>query len=150
MIFDHINHIDCYKGIHPRIFRGLQLLQTVDFSTMELGRYEVEGDDLFYMVQAYTTRPNDGQGEAHKKYVDIQCILAGQEQIGLERLNDQSILVDGRPDGDIWFYKIGGDTITLNPNQFAVLWPQDIHGPGFCVGTPSDCRKVVIKVKIAE
>ncbi len=148
MIFDHIRNIDCYEGMDSRIFRGLQLLQETDFTAHPLGRFEVEGDALFYMVQEYTTRPNDGQGEVHRKYADIQYLLAGEEKIHLGQLDDSAVLVEGRPEGDIWFYKTGDDAITLHPGQFTILWPQDIHGPGLCVDVPKPCRKVVIKIKI--
>ena len=57
MIYDSLKHLAAYKGIHPGIYRGLELLRDTDFSKLEDGRYEVDGDDLFYSIQSYQTNP---------------------------------------------------------------------------------------------
>lgn len=148
MIYDHKRNIATYAGIDPRIAKGLALLETEDFASMELGRYEVDGDKLFYLVQAYDSKVYEGVGEAHKRYVDIQYLISGREKIMIGQMEEDSELVSER--GDVYFYKMGEEYITLTEGQFAVLWPQDLHGPGMMVESPEACRKVVIKVLLAE
>ena len=64
MTFDSVDHIGCYRDLHPDIYRGLALL-TSDFSGLADDRYPVNGDRLFYMIQSYETRPDNGLPEAH-------------------------------------------------------------------------------------
>ena len=83
MIYDSLKHLDSYRGIHPGVLRGLELLRDTDFSQMADGRYEVDGENLFYMLQSYTSSPANDTPEAHKKYIDIQFLISGQEKIAV-------------------------------------------------------------------
>ena len=89
MILDSLEHMETYRHIHPRIYQGLKLLES-DFSAMEDGRYPVEGEDLFYMLQTYETKPDNPFPEAHKRHVDIQCVLTGAEVIGVGALEEMT------------------------------------------------------------
>lgn len=149
MIYDHISQIHTYEGLDMRIMKGLQLLATVDFDAVADGQYEVEGRDLFYFVQSNVTTPASGLGESHCAYVDIQYVLQGGERMGLAPLTPDATPAKSNPDGDIWFYPIGTDGVTLSPGMFAILWPQDIHAPNIMMEEPAPCRKVVVKVKIS-
>ena len=148
MIFDSLNHIEAYKGIHPGVYKGLCLLRDTDFSKLEDQRYEVDGDDLFFFVQSYESNPSNDTPEAHRKYIDIQCVLSGGETMGVAPLEEMTEEVEARPDNDIWFYRGATDTVTLLPGRFAVLFPGDAHAPGVAVDTPAPVRKVVVKVKV--
>ena len=148
MIFDSLNHIEAYKGIHPGVYKGLCLLRDTDFSKLEDQRYEVDGDDLFFFVQSYESNPSNDTPEAHRKYIDIQCVLSGGEIMGVAPLEEMTEEVEARPDNDIWFYHGATDTVTLLPGRFAVLFPGDAHAPGVAVDAPAPVRKVVVKVKV--
>ena len=52
MIFDSLEYIETYRNIHPRIYEGLKLRES-DFSQMEDGRYQVDEDNLFFMLHTY-------------------------------------------------------------------------------------------------
>ena len=145
MIFDCIAHIDSYKGIDERIFRGLKLLEQ-GFSGMADGRYEVDGDELFFMLQSYVTKPENRFPESHRKYVDIQCMLSGVEAIGVGAVEEME-LVEAIPERDFYSNQGPTDMITLAEGKFVVLWPQDAHAPAIAVDRPAPCRKCVVKVK---
>ncbi len=146
MIYDTTAHIGAYRGIHPGIMRGLELLRDADFSALPDGTYEIEGRNIFYFLQSYETRPVNDKPEAHRRYADIMMMLSGREKIGvapLERLTDTG----ERPEGDVRFYR--GDTvpILLEGDRFAVFFPGDAHAPGIAAeGAPEFCRKCVVKV----
>ncbi|MCF2661913.1 YhcH/YjgK/YiaL family protein [Pseudoflavonifractor phocaeensis] len=149
MIYDSLKHLEAYKGIHPGVYRGLELLRDTDFSKLEDGRHEVAGDDLFFLLQSYDTKEVNDSPEAHKKYADIQFLISGQEKIGVGALEDMTELVEARPEGDIWFYHGPVDEITLAGDKFAVLFPGDAHAPCIAVdGAPVPCRKCVVKVRV--
>ncbi len=146
MVFDTLENLETYRNIHPRIYKGLDILRS-DLSAMEDGRYPVEGEDLFFTLQTYETKPDNLFPEAHKKYVDIQYMLTGAEIIGVGALKDMTE-VESRPENDISLYQGPLDRITLTPGKFVVLWPQDAHAAGIAVGAPGPCRKCVVKVRI--
>ena len=149
MIYDSLKHLEAYKGIHPGIYRGVELLRDTDFSKLEDGRYEVDRDDLFYSIQSYQTNPANDTPEAHRKYADIQFLISGQEKMGVGALEDMTDLAEARPEGDIWFYHGPLDEVTLSGDKFAVLFPGDAHAPSIAVnGIPAPCRKCVVKVRV--
>lgn len=80
MIYDSLKHLERYEGIFPRLYRGLELLRTTDFSTLEDKLYEVEGRDLFFSLQSYDSKPANDTPEAHRDYIDIQFLVEGEEK----------------------------------------------------------------------
>ena len=148
MIYDTLKHLEAYRGIHPGVMRGLELLRDTDFSKMEDGRYEIDGDNLFILLQRYETKLENDTPEAHRKYIDIQFLLSGAELMGVGPLEEMQE-VEARPEGDIWFYHGPLDRIILSGDRFTVLWPGDAHAPCIAVdGKPVPCRKCVVKVKV--
>lgn len=148
MLYGTLKHLDSYRGIHPGVMRGLEILRDTDFSHLEDARYEVDGDNLFFSLQSYESKPANDTPEAHKKYVDIQFLVSGRERMGVAPLEDMVEVVEARPEGDIWLYHGPTDEILLTGDRFAALWPEDAHAPGIAVDGPERCRKCVVKVKI--
>lgn len=148
MIFDTLENIKNYEGL-GRVYTALKFLSETDFTNMPLGKYELCGDDIFYMVQEYETDPEKTLCEAHKKYIDIQLIVTGVEAIGVVPDNDGKTLVSAKPENDVWFYECETQKMILTDGCFMVLYPSDLHSPGVGVnGKKHFCRKVVVKVKV--
>lgn len=148
MLYGTLKHLDSYRGIHPGIMRGLEILRDTDFSQLEDKRYDVDGDNLFFSLQSYESKPSNDTPEAHKQYVDIQFLVSGRERMGVAPLEDMVEVAEARPEGDIWLYHGPTDELLLTGDRFAVLWPEDAHAPGIAVDGPEPCRKCVVKVKI--
>lgn len=149
MIYDTLDHIQQYEGILPGVMKGLHLLADTDFSAWEDGRHAIDGDDLFILLQSYDTKPVNDTPEAHKKYIDIQYLLFGEERIAVAPVAEMDEEVEARPEGDIWFYRGKTDDILLTGKRFLVLFPQDAHAPCIAVhGAPAPCRKCVVKVRV--
>ena len=147
MIFDTLENIKNYEGT-GRVYTALKFLSETDFTKMELGRYELDGDNILYMVQRYETDPDKTISEAHKKYIDIQFMLSGEEIIGVAPICAQKKLTEAKPENDVWFYECKTEPLTLFANSFMVLYPNDLHCPGVAVKDALTCRKVVVKVKV--
>ncbi len=147
MIFDTLANVKNYEGL-GRVYTALEFLAKTDFSSVELGRYELDGDNIFYMVQSYDTDPAKTVCEAHAKYIDIQCVLDGAEVIGVADISCDKTVVEENPDGDVWFYNCESMPVKLTAGKFLVLYPNDLHCPGVAAdGVSLTCRKVVFKVK---
>lgn len=145
MIFDTIEHIKNYKGL-GRVYEALEFLANTDFSKLPLGKAELDGDNIYYMVQEYETAL-DKKVEAHYKYIDIQAVLEGEEIIGVAPITTEKTIEEDMPEKDCCLYKCETQPIFMKPSYFLVLYPNDLHMPGVSVNAPAHCRKVVIKIK---
>lgn len=146
MIYDTLTHLDRYEGIHPGVMQGLRFLAQTDFSALPDGRVDIDGENVFANIMTVQTKPANDTPEAHRRYIDIQFLVSGQEQIAVGALESMQEEVEARPEGDIWFYHGDLDPVTIGNGRFAVLFPGDAHAPGIAVGAPATVRKVVVKV----
>lgn len=146
MIHDTLAHLSRYEGMHPGVLQGLKFLAQTDFKNLPDGRVEIDGDNVFANIMTVQTKPDNDTPEAHRRYIDIQYLDTGLEQIAVGPLEAMREEVEARPQGDIWFYHGDLDKITIGDGRFAVLFPGDAHAPGIAVGAPATVRKVVVKV----
>ena len=148
MIFDTLQNVDNYKGL-GRVYTALKFLAETDFSAINLGRYELDGDNIFYMVQSYDTDPDKTISEAHRKYIDIQYMVEGEEIIGVADISSDKELTEAKEENDVWFYNCKTEPLVLSAGKYMVLYPNDLHCPGVATnGTALTCRKVVVKVRV--
>ncbi|MBN1546560.1 MAG: YhcH/YjgK/YiaL family protein [Syntrophaceae bacterium] len=148
MIIDHIDNAHHYAALSSGIRAALDYIRTTDFNCIAPGRYELDGDRLFVIVNDYETVGfRDGQLEGHRKYIDVQYMAHGAEWIGYAPLGDQPIHMDYNDEEDCILFSGRGSFIPFKEGMFAVFFPQDLHLPG--VGdTPAPVRKIVVKVKL--
>ena len=148
MILDKIENSKHYENLHPLFAKAYEYLHKTDFSNLADGKYEIENDKLFAMVQEYNTKEeSEGKPEAHRKYIDIQYIHSGVELIGVATLNNQT-LISNEPDKDLAFYESETSFIKLESGMFAVFFPDDLHMPGIKLNQCAKVKKVVIKVLV--
>ena len=145
MIKDNIKNYLTYN-YDEKINAGLKYLYNTDLLNTPCGQYSVIEDEVYAIVQEYTTK-DSGQLESHKDYIDIQYLIAGEEKIGYATLTNQTPATEYTP--DIVFYKDKADFyITMKPGDFAIFYPQDLHMPCIKSDTQKYVKKVVVKVKI--
>ncbi len=158
MIADRLEQAGRYRGLDPRLDRGLEALLRLAADPPESdGRQELEGEDLYASFSSYQTgEPAEKPFEAHRRHIDIQAVLSGGEVLYWTPLKglvahraysqaEDTALYQDPPDG--------GVGLPLVPGGFAVLFPQDAHKPG-ChpAGGPGGrgqrVRKLVLKVRL--
>ena len=147
MIFDRIENLNNYSGL-GRLYTALKFLADTDFTQIPLGKYELDGDNIYYMVQKYDTDPDKTVSEAHKKYIDIQYIVKGEEVITVAPIQAEKTVVDAKEEKDVWHYECETQPLILKDGDFMVLYPSDLHLPGKAVNVPKEVLKVVVKVKV--
>lgn len=148
MILDHIKNINNYKFLSDPLIRALELIRDTDFGSLEAGTYEVDGKNLYFIIQSYETKADNNMPEAHRQYIDIQYLIQGTEKMGVAQL-DTAEEIEARPQNDIWFYRTPMDYITLSEGMFTVFFPNDVHAP--CIAStegPKLARKCVFKVHV--
>jgi YhcH/YjgK/YiaL family protein len=113
------------------------------------GKYEIDGENIFALVSEYKTKSeSEGKLEAHKKYIDVQYVIDGEELMGYAPLNGQEILVPYKEENDIVFFTGDKSFTKVSTGMFAIFFPTDVHMPGINTGKISDVKKLVIKVRI--
>lgn len=145
LIIDQLSNAKFYEGLHPRLKKGLQFLQENDLNALAPGKYEIEGDKVFVLIQEYVTKPiEEGRYESHYQYTDIQCMVQGEEKMGYTQLGNVK-LAEEIKENDIMFYDGEGDLFLVQAGAFAIFTPQDAHMPAICVGQPKPIKKALIK-----
>lgn len=147
MIIDTLAQAARYEPLHPDFKAAFDFLRNTDLQSLALGRTEIDGDALFALTQSYETRPaQEGKLEAHRRYIDIQFVISGEEHIGYAPLGDQPPVEPFGTAKDIGFYHGDASFTQLSAGMFAVFFPHDAHLPGRHLATPSHVKKVVLKV----
>jgi biofilm protein TabA len=148
MISDILAFSKLYVPAHPRLAAGFDFLHKLPAGIAD-GRYEIDGDRLFALVQSYTTTPAATRKlEHHRKHADIQFLFAGEEIIEhapLDGLAVDTPYDEGKDYGLVRDPSVRSSVI-LRPGGWAIFFPQDAHKPGCALGSPCAVRKVVVKV----
>lgn len=149
MVTDRLINAALYRALSPRIAAALDYVTATDFSSIADGRYVLDGDHLFALVQRYTSKPlSAGRWEAHRKYIDLQVVFKGAEQMGYVSI-DQLRAEPYDTEKDLtWLSGSVGQWITLPTGHFMLLWPGDAHMPQIVAGAPSEVLKVVVKIAV--
>ena len=149
MIIDTLENCSRYESLHPRFKAAFDFLKRPGIEATPVGRVEVDGTQLFALTQEYETKPiRDGKLEAHKKYVDIQFIVSGEEFIGYAPLTRQGSAKPFDAEKDIGFYDGEAWFTLLRAGMFAIFFPQDAHLPGRYTEKPAHVKKIVLKIAV--
>ncbi len=151
MILDRIENASFYYRLGDRIEAALRALQTDQLLRADVGRFELQGSDLFALVQEFQTRPREfGKWEAHRRYIDVQYVASGIEIIGHTHVANLTVAEPYREKEDIAFFAGDGSYLTVTAGMFAVFFPHDAHMPCLALTSPRPVRKIVLKVRADE
>lgn len=153
MIFDHLTNIFTYKSLSPDIYSGLTFLKDVK-PDIAPGTYQINPRVKAIVSEYETKKVNEYGFEAHKKNIDIQYLLKGEERIAclpIEKLKETTPYSEEK---DAAFYTADifhlPSYLLLQSGYFAIFFPQDGHMPQLSVGEPEMVKKVVVKVEIIK
>lgn len=147
MIIDTLSQAKLYCNANPRFAKAFDFIAKTDLTTIEEGRYPIDGDNIFMTIvdNKALKATKDAALEVHDKYIDIQIVIRGKEGFGWsarETCTEPCSAMD--TDKDIMFYNDTPSTyVTLTPNQFVIFFPADAHAPLVGEGT---IKKCIIKV----
>ena len=148
MILDLISHLNRYERLHPGFAAALRWISTTELNSLKPGRHAIDGERLFALANHEPAKGRQAARlESHRRYIDIQLTLAGEEEIGFRPVADCAAPeVPFLPDNDIAFYAERPDTwLAVPPGRFAIFYPHDAHAP---LAGQGDLQKVVIKVAL--
>lgn len=147
MILDKLSHINIYKDLVKNLDKGLAALEGQK-DNLEVGRYEFEGG--FFMIQKGDTKPmEEGNFEAHRKYVDLQIVLEGSEEIAWAEIGDLEEAAPYNEQKDaVYFSGPEKNHIQVDAGMFYIAFPHDGHKAIRHLQTPFSYTKVVMKLPV--
>lgn len=149
MIIDRIENWKNIGLIQEPVKKAFEFLENMPADIKD-GRYEIQGKDIYAIVQSYQTVSRDKkQFESHRSYIDIQYVVSGKEIIEWLPVKMLDLFTDYDQKKDVSLYNLSANSSLLKmcPGMFAVFFPEDGHLPGCRFDEPADVKKVVIKVK---
>ena len=121
MIFDDLKNISFYKGIHPNLDKAIDYLYEHRKDSFELGKYDIDGDKVFLVVQE-----NSSYGS---------------------RIKDEAVAFDEA--SDIGFVHCHEHyPLLLGYHNFAIFFPGEPHQPNGYAGMEDKVRKYLFKILI--
>ena len=151
MIIDKIFNFDRYLCLHPDFIKVKEVVEKFSDPTLEPGKYPIDGDRVFAVVQGYDTKEaGPDKFENHRKYIDIQYVVAGSEQIHVKEMTDLTVDFPFDEAFDYEFYKTPESYVNceLEAGEFAIFYPGESHRPGVMTDRGSAAlRKVIFKVE---
>ena len=150
MICDLLENAERYTKLHSGFAEAFAFLRRPDLRNLAVARYPIDGDVVFAMVAKDQGRGKDeAQLEVHDKFIDIQMVLAGMDEMGWSpRSMCRKPVGPYDPIGDIGFF---ADTpsawLPVRQGMFAIFFPEDAHLP---LISPGLIHKVVVKVAVEK
>jgi biofilm protein TabA len=150
MIYDRFENLNLYCRPGTRPHQALVYARDVACTVAD-GRMDIDGDRLYASVATYETGPREERRfEAHRKYIDVQVLLEGEECIDVSLDRDLPTLEAYDEKRDVMFLKPPEQvaSIVMTPGCFAVFYPHDVHRPGCHLKEQRRVRKIVMKVAV--
>ena len=154
MMTGFLRQWDEEKRYFPKAFAtAMDFLRGKDLSALEAGKHPIDGDRIFVSIQEAHTEPMSMRRfELHRDYLDIQLLITGRELQGYASLPPGGKAVEDRLDeADVAFYPApsqeqGLETVLLQPGQYVIYLPGELHCPCCAVDGPETIFKAVFKI----
>ncbi len=147
MIIDNLKNSELYSPMHAGIRKVFDFISTNDLTKLELGRTNIEGDDVFALVSKGVATAKSGKMEAHRRYLDLHFVLEGTDKMGYKptELCKNTDCAYNETDDYMLFNDLPDTYFVLYPGDFAICFPQDTHVP---LQGDGAYYKVVFKIKL--
>lgn len=136
--------------LQQRCLKAVNYLLQLKEEDLKIGRHEVDGS-FFYNVEEYETNiDTDKPYESHRKYIDIQLLLSGDEIMQVTDISRLNILTTYDEDKDrvLYFPSDNASGVVLRPGSVMILYPKDGHRTIRFNNRTSKIIKIVGKVPV--
>lgn len=146
MVIDTLDNLEKYASLNPLFPQAFEYLRSIDFNTVEEGKIQLKGSDLFVNITTAKGKTKDTTTlETHKNMIDIQIPVSATETMGYTPLCD---LPEFEYNAEKDITKYTGVTaqsyIDVKPGMFAIFFPQDGHAP--CISESAEIKKIIVKI----
>lgn len=143
------------SAYHPVIRQALTFLAQNDFKYFAPGKTDLIPGRMFCLLQEMYSVPfEQARPESHRKFIDIQYLISGDERMGVScaESGKHTVVDDLTSHQDIIFWQVESEEthIVLRPGMFAIFFPEDIHRPCCHLedGDIKKLRKAVVKIDL--
>ncbi|OGO38481.1 MAG: hypothetical protein A2W35_17150 [Chloroflexi bacterium RBG_16_57_11] len=153
MIVTTLAHMEEQLKWTPALQVAFSFLRSIDAGNLQDGRIVIDGERVFAIVSAYTTKIKEShiEMEGHRKFIDLQYLAQGEESICWAPAEQVPVTTPYQSESDAWQGELPLESVTwvrLAPGQVAVLYPSDAHAPQYVFESPAPVKKIVVKVAL--
>jgi YhcH/YjgK/YiaL family protein len=147
MILARLEQADRYLSLHADFSAAFAFIRGQPLSDLPEGRIEIAGAIYAMVSRSPARHRSEARLEAHRKYIDLQYVIAGIEEMGWSARSDcQQPHGQYNAEKDVEFFADTPNSyVTVRPGEFVIFFPDDAHAP--LIGT-GEVRKVVVKVRL--
>ena len=150
-------------AVYPKtVAQAIAWLKSHDYAALPLGKTPIDGENIYISFSEYETKPAEKVVlVSHRKYIDIQVMVEGEELMGYAVCTPDLPTLDGgySDENDIVFYPksvmpfwapcaTSPQKILVKAGEFCIFAPEDIHGSQIFVDEPKKTKKIVVKCRI--
>lgn len=123
----------------------MDFIKKNDVKSLNNGRYDLN-DGNYVNIFEYETKDSDEVFESHKKYIDVQYVIIGEETVLWGNSYNEEIKAYQEEDD----YSLGkiekSNAIILNKHMLAIFLPNEPHKAGIKINKISKIKKAVFKI----
>ncbi len=156
MIVDSIQCLEKYAAIHPLFPKAFAFFKRLTEENVPDGKYvmpDCETENSVYVILGTKALPEKTQlsAESHKRYIDIQIVLAGEEIMCVPAEVIPAPLAPYDEGKDACLYEcVARSTchdLKITAGSFAIFFAEELHIPQVAAcGETNAVRKAIIKV----
>ena len=150
MIADNVKNKSSYEALNESFAMIFDFIEKAMGEDLPTGKYELDGSNVYALIQEYTPEKEPQFFEAHKKYIDLQCVICGKERMEVAELDGCTVTDPYEETRDAAFMscKDVKHTLEMGVGDFAVFFPQDAHRPCLVLEKGCKVKKVVGKIAV--
>ena len=127
------------------------LADSAKLASLPVGTYPIEDKNAYAIItEAPSKTPDAAKWEAHRKYIDLQYVVKGEEKIGVAPLASATVTEPYDEKKDAAHYTADGKYYTATPAEFYLFFPSDAHRPNLKVDGFDVVKKLVIKIMLVN
>lgn len=148
MIYDTVENMGVYRDI-PALTKCIAYFETHDVAQFEIGRYPVDGEDTYLLIDDNPTADaSEKKLETHKTYIDFFITLGGEEKVGYAKRSDCVEPKDALPEVDAYFFDAPEQYFEMKKGMFLIVFPGEGHRTKVRNGDVPTVRRAVFKILV--
>lgn len=151
MIRAMLKDAERYYAMGEGIRIAVSYIRNNDLLSLAPGKYEIDGDRVFALIQEPVTQPpHIAPFENHKRHADLQVTLRGTEYVGYCPIDKLTPRGAYNHETDVQLYDGDSDVLMhcATGKSFALFFPEDGHQPYVTLEEPEPIKKVVIRIRL--
>lgn len=146
MIVCQFSDLSRYAAIIPGLQEAVEAVNAM--TQWKVGTIPLSGGNRILVQEGQTRPAQGGRCEAHRKYLDVQYIVEGEETMGWAPLGALTPAEEFNEEKDCGFYTGPVEFVRIPAGKCYVVFPEDAHMPGVSLDQPHSYRKLVMKLKL--